>query len=32
MTNFRQTLPVFAARYYGVFADVEAPGDDSGKH
>jgi len=32
MTNFRQILPSFAARFSGVFGDVEAPGDDSGKH
>ena len=32
MTNFRQIVPIFAARFPGVFADVEAPGDESGKH
>jgi len=33
MTNvFRQIVPIFAARFSGVFADVEAPGDESGKH
>jgi len=32
MTNFRQTVPIFATRFTDVFADVEAPGDESGKH
>jgi len=32
MTNFRQIVPIFAARFSGVFADVEAPGDERGKH
>jgi len=32
MTNFRQIVPIFAARFSDVFADVEAPGDESGKH
>ena len=32
MTNFRQIVPVFAAKFYGVFEDVEAPSDESGKH
>jgi len=32
VTNFRQIVPLFAARFSGVFADVEAPGDESGKH
>jgi len=28
MTNFLQIVPIFAARFSGVFADVEAPGDE----
>jgi len=32
MKNFRQIVPIFAARFSGVFADVEAPGDESGNH
>jgi len=32
MTNFGQIVPPFAAGFPGVFADVEAPGDSSGKH
>jgi len=32
MTNFRQIVPTFAARFSGVFADVEAPGDEIGNH
>ena len=32
MTNFRQIVPLFAARFSGDFADAEAPGDDSCKH
>jgi len=32
MTNFLQIVPIYAARFSGVFADVEAPGDDGGKH
>jgi len=32
MTNFLQIVPIYAARFSGVFADVEAPGDESGKH
>jgi len=32
MTTFRQTVPPFAARYTGVFAEVEAPGDETGNH
>jgi len=32
MTNFRQIVPHFAARFSGVFAEVEAPGDESGNH
>jgi len=32
MTNFRQILPPFAARFSGVFAEVEAPADESGNH
>jgi len=31
-TNVRQIVPLFAARFADVFADVEAPGDESGKH
>jgi len=31
-TNFRQIFPNFAARFSGVFAYVEAPGDERGKH
>jgi len=32
MTNFRQIVPLIAARLSGVFAEVEAPGDESGNH
>jgi len=32
MTNLRQIVPLFAARFSGDFADAEAPGDDSCKH
>jgi len=32
MTNARQIVPIFAAGPSGVFADEEAPGDESGKH
>jgi len=32
MTNIRQIVPLFAARFSGVFSDVEAPGGESGKH
>jgi len=32
ITNFIQIFPIFAARFCGVFADVEAPGDESGKN
>jgi len=32
MTNFRQIVPRFAARFSVVFAEVEAPGDESGNH
>jgi len=32
MTNFRQIVPIFAARFSGAFADAEAPCDESGKH
>jgi len=32
MTNFLQIVPHFAARFSGVFADVEAPGDGSGNN
>ena len=28
----RQIVPPFVARISGVFADVEAPGDERGKH
>jgi len=31
-TNFRQIVPIFAARFSGVFAEREAPGDESEKH
>ena len=31
-THFRQIVPLFAARFSGVFADVETPLDESGKH
>ena len=27
-TNVRQIVPLFAARFSGVFADVQAPGDE----
>jgi len=30
--SFRQIVPLFAARFSGVFADVEAPGDESRNH
>jgi len=32
MTNFRQIVPIFAARFAGVLGDAEAPGDESGTH
>jgi len=32
MTKVRQIVPLFAARFPGVVADVEAPGDESEKH
>jgi len=32
MTNFRQIVPIFASRFSGVFAEVEAPGDESEKY
>jgi len=32
MTNVRQIIPIFAARLSGVFADEDAPDDESGKH
>jgi len=32
MTKFRQIVKHFAATLSGVFADVEAPGDESGNH
>jgi len=32
MRNYRQIFPIFDARFSGVIADVEAPGDESGKH
>jgi len=31
MTNIRQIVPLFAARFSGVFVDVQAPGDETGK-
>jgi len=31
-TNFRQIVPIFAARFPGIFAEVQAPCDESGKH
>jgi len=31
MTNFRQIVLTFTARFFGVFADVEATGDNNGK-
>jgi len=31
-TNVRQVVPLFAARVSGVFADVEAHDNESGKH
>jgi len=32
MTKFQQIILLFAATLSGVFADVETPGDESGKH
>jgi len=32
MTKFRQKFPLFAARFSGVFAEVEAPGVESSNH
>jgi len=32
MTKFRQIVPIFAVRFSGVFAEIEAPGDESEKH
>jgi len=32
MTKFRQIVLLFAARFSGFFAEVEAPGDESGDH
>ena len=32
MTNFRQIVPIFAARFSGDLAEAEAPGDYSCKH
>jgi len=32
MTNLRQIVPLYAARFSGVFAGVEAPSDETGKH
>jgi len=32
VTNFRQRIPNFTARFSVIFKDVEAPGNDSGKH
>jgi len=31
-TNARQIVLLFAPKFAGVFADVEAPGDESWKH
>jgi len=31
-TTFRQIVPPFAARFSKVFADIEAPGDESENH
>jgi len=30
--KIQQIVPLFAARFSGVFAEVEAPGDESGNH
>jgi len=30
--NFRQIVPLVAARFSGVFAEVESPGDENGNH
>jgi len=32
MTKFRQIVSLFAARFTGVFAEVEAPGGESRNH
>jgi len=32
MSNNRQIVPPFAASFSGVFAEVEAPSDESGDH
>jgi len=32
MTKVRQIVQLFVARFFGVFADVEELGDESGKH
>jgi len=32
MTNVRHIFPLFAVRFSGVFADLEAPGEESGNH
>jgi len=32
MTNLRQIVPLFAARFPGDFADADAPGDNRYKH
>jgi len=32
MTRFRQIVPIPAARFSGVFAEVQAPGDEFEKH
>jgi len=32
VTNLRQKIPNFTARFSVIFADVEAPGNGSGKH
>jgi len=31
-TNFPQSVPLFAARFSVVVAELEAPGDESGNH
>jgi len=32
VSNFRQIVPPFAAGFSGVFADLEAPGGESGNY
>jgi len=32
MTNFRQIILLFAARFSGLFVELEAPGDESWNH